>query len=286
MTARSSDAADSEIKASLTDLSSGRIGANFNVKQGPRDPKALHFHPHFELLYIIKGVRELEYNGKAYKAQAGDLIVFRPGDEHVEFMGTKTVSYFFLRFKSEELAGARIGFPEMLNAGPVLSLPRKSQFIEIFNRMLDEQSSGEEESRILLGAYLVEFVIKLRRAIRETIGGDAGGDNIEARIIGAMNLIQRNIGGELDLERVARRAFMSSSHFSHTFKERFGESPKSYQVRKRIEKAMELLKDSSMSAMEISSELGYNDPYFFYRQFRRKTGMTPTEFRKREQAKP
>jgi len=173
----------------------------------------------------------------------------------------------------------------MLNAGPVLSLPRKSQFIEIFNRMLDEQSSGEEESRILLGAYLVEFVIKLRRAIRETLGGDAGGDNIEARIIGAMNLIQRNIGGELDLERVARRAFMSSSHFSHTFKERFGESPKSYQVRKRIEKAMELLKESSMSAMEISSELGYNDPYFFYRQFRRKTGMTPTEFRKREQNK-
>ncbi len=266
-------------QASIQDLSSGRIGACFNAKQGPRDPKQLHSHPHFEMLYMIKGVREMEFNGAFFKAKAGDLAVFKPGDEHVEFAGTNSVSYFFLRFKPEELAGARIFLPEALNSSPVLTLPRKGQFIDIFNRMLDEQSSSSEDSRLLLNAYLVEFVVKLRRAIDETLGEASEGDSVEARILGAMDQIQRSIGGELDLERVARRAFMSSSHFSHTFKERFGESPKSYQVRKRMDLAKELLRDSSMSAMEIARELGYSDPYFFYRQFRRKTGMTPSEFR-------
>lgn len=271
-------------KSKMEDLSSGRIGAMFNIEQGARNPDALHFHPHFEMLYIIRGVRALEFNGRNYKARAGDMLVFRPGDEHVEFMGTKHVSYFYLRFKPEELAGARIGVPEMLNSSPVLTLPRKGQFIEIFNRMLEEQDKGDE-GRILLGAYLVEFLIKLKRAIRETLGAMAEGDGIESRILTAMEIIHRNLDGDLNLDQIARRTFMSSSHFSHTFKRRIGESPKKYQIRKRMEKAKELLAETRMSAAEIAEALGYNDPYFFYRQFKRKTGMTPSGFRSAPEGK-
>ncbi len=267
-------------KAEMQDLSSGRIGACFNVPQGACDPKNLHSHPHFELLYMIRGVREMEFNGRLFKARAGDLIVFKPGDEHVEFAGTACVSYFYLRFKPEELAGAKVSLPDALDASPVLALPGKGQFIDIFNRMLDEQASCSEDSRLLMNAYLLEFLVKLRRAMGETMGESYPGESVDSRILGAMEQIQRGIGGELDLERVAKRAFMSASHFSHAFKERFGESPKSYQVRKRVEMAKDMLRDSSMSAMEIAHELGYADPYFFYRQFKRKTGMTPSEFRK------
>jgi quercetin dioxygenase-like cupin family protein len=45
--------------------------------------RCLHFHAHYELLYITKGVRELWMNGREYRAEAGDLIVFRPGEPHL-----------------------------------------------------------------------------------------------------------------------------------------------------------------------------------------------------------
>jgi len=266
-------------KAEIQDLSEGRIGALFDVGQCPRNPAGLHSHPHYEMLYMIKGVRELELNGVHWKAKPGDLIVFKPGEEHVEYMGTSKVSYFFLRFKQEELAGSRLALPEALESATIVPLPSQGQFIDIFNRMLDEQSSSTPDSLTLMRAYLVEFVVKLRRAIAETAGEFGGGVPVEERILGAMERIERSAGGALDFERIARDAFMSPSHFSHSFKSRFGESPKSYQIGRRIKMAKELLRDSSMPAMEVARQLGYKDPYFFYRQFKRKTGMTPAEFR-------
>ncbi|OGV48324.1 MAG: hypothetical protein A2X49_13880 [Lentisphaerae bacterium GWF2_52_8] len=262
------------------DLSSGRIEAFVNMPQGVFDPAQRHYHPHFELLYIVRGVRALELNGQRYKAPAGTLLVFRPGDEHVEFAGTRKVSLFVLRFMPQELVGAKIAFPKLDADGPLLKLPHRQEFLDIFTRMLEENESSDPESKTLLGAYLIEFVVKLRRAIKEALGPECQDrDSIRSRIVAAADLMQQNLSQALSLNDVAQRAFMSSSHFSHSFKERLGESPKRYQIRKRMEKAKELLARTSIPASDIAKKLGYRSPYFFYRQFKRKTGITPSEYR-------
>ncbi len=264
----------------LVDLADGRIEAHFKVNQlAGRDRP--HLHPHFELLYIINGVRGVELDGARYEAGAGDLLVFRPGDPHVEFPGTPTVSYIVFRFRPDELAGPGLEFPRLDGLGPVFPLPRRGEFYQLFLRMLEEQERPGEDSQLLLGSYLVEFIVKLRRAVREAVRTRFGeeGDTIQYRINNAMDLMQRNLAEDIDLKKVAKRVFMSVSHFSHTFKEKVGESPKRYLIRERIEKAKELLTGTDRPATEIAEQLGYESPYFFYRQFKSKTGMTVKEFR-------
>jgi len=134
---------------------------------------------------------------------------------------------------------------------------------------------------LLLGSYLVEFVVKLRRAIREVVPPRSGSEvgTIQCRINSAMDLIQRNFENNLDLKKVAQRAFMSVSHFSHTFKDNVGESPKHYLIRARLDKAKELLAGTDRPATEIAETLGYKTPSFFYRQFKCAIGLTVNKYR-------
>jgi AraC-like DNA-binding protein len=267
----------------LIDFSDASVQMFLNVK-GPYEIRP-HAHPHFELIYILRGTRCLVIGGKTYRARRGDLMIFRPGDVHREYSGSKTISYFVIRFHPEELSSARLEFPQREQLGPVIPLPSRERFLEIFGRMIDEKERAREGRDLLLGAYLVEFVVLLRRAVDEVMGRRANGSvtpsSPEHRIRAAVETIQQNLSGDLNLAELAKRSFMSVSHFSHVFKEAVGESPKNYLIKERIEKAKKLLAETAEPAQDIAHRLGYENSYFFYRQFKQRTGLTTAEFRRR-----
>lgn len=267
-------------------LISERIQAHTFSVQAPRPAhpeRCLHCHPHYELLYITRGVREFYLGGRNHRAEAGDLMIFRPGEPHVEYAGSRSVSYFVFRFQPDDLMHSRLEFPMVKGNRPVLNLPHKQEFLSLFDRMMDEYAHPAEESPLLLGAYLVEFIVKLRRATRQTTRRKHG-DPTSERVHAAMSLLQQNVSQNVDLPRLARQTFMSVSHLSHSFKERVGESPRRFQIRERIRQARALLLETDKPATQIAEQLGYQSPYFFYRQFRAKTGMTTQEFRERFRA--
>jgi AraC-like DNA-binding protein len=242
-----------------------------------------HAHPHFELIYILRGCRGLVMNGKTYRAHGGDLMVFRPGEAHSEFSVSKILNYVVMRFRENKLSSASLEFPDTNRIGPIIRLPNRERFTNLFSKMAEEHQHPQSGSELLLGTYLVEFVVLIRRAVEEKLSEKSDSNILpRTRIRTAIESIQENLSRDLNLEKLARNSFMSVSHFSHLFKEEIGESPKSYQIKERIEKAKCLLAESDISAQEIASELGYESPYFFYRQFKQKTGMTTAEYRKRE----
>jgi AraC-like DNA-binding protein len=269
--------------ARLIDFSDASVQMFLNVR-GPYDITP-HAHPHFEIIYILRGTRCLVMGDKTYRARRGDLMIFRPGDVHREYSGSKTISYFVIRFHPEELSSARLEFPQRERLGPVIPLPSRERFLEIFGRMIEEKERSKEGGNLLLGAYLVEFVVLLRRAVDEVMGKRANGPHgpasPEHRIRAAVETIQQNLSGDLNLAELAKRSFMSVSHFSHVFKEAVGESPKSYLIKERIEKAKKLLAETDDPAQDIAQRLGYENSYFFYRQFKQRTGLTTAEFRRR-----
>ncbi len=269
--------------ASLKDYSEERVTA-ISCTQDPRPAhpeRHLHFHRHYELLYITKGARTLWVGGREYRAEAGDLIVFHPGEPHTEYAGTHSISYFVYRFRPEDLSNSHLEFPDARHC-PVLNLPRKPEFVALFNQMCAEFQRKDADAQLLLGAYMVEFVVKLRRAVRESAeAGKKPSRCVRDRINIAAALLHENVSGGMDLDKLAKRAFMSMSHFAHSFKACVGESPRRYQIQERLEQAKALLLETDKPATEIAQQLGYASPYFFYRQFRAKTGCTTAEFRAR-----
>ncbi len=91
--------------------------------------------------------------------------------------------------------------------------------------------------------------------------------------------MDRDYGSPLDIPSLARVALMSPAHFSRQFTATFGETPHRYLQRRRIERAMALLRDDDRSVTDVAMEVGYDSLGTFSRTFREITGRTPSDIR-------
>ncbi|SEH89802.1 MULTISPECIES: helix-turn-helix transcriptional regulator [unclassified Leifsonia] len=99
----------------------------------------------------------------------------------------------------------------------------------------------------------------------------------------ARDLIDRDYAKPLDVPTMASRAYMSPSHFSRQFRAAYGETPYSYLMTRRIERAMALLR-GGMSVTDACMAVGCTSLGSFSSKFSEVVGMTPTEYRAREHA--
>ena len=84
------------------------------------------------------------------------------------------------------------------------------------------------------------------------------------------------------VKQLARDASMSVPHFFRCFRKVTGSTPISFLRRERINQAKRRLTESADSMKQIAEQVGYSDQFYFSRDFKRLTGVSPSEFRKRE----
>lgn len=95
--------------------------------------------------------------------------------------------------------------------------------------------------------------------------------------------LDRNFQLDITLQHIADRFFLSRENVSRKFKQVTGENLSDYLTFLRIEKAKELLQNSDLRMSRIAELVGYEDEKYFSRVFKKATGQTPREFRKREE---
>jgi transcriptional regulator GlxA family with amidase domain len=94
--------------------------------------------------------------------------------------------------------------------------------------------------------------------------------------------MDREYAQPLDVEALARGAHMSAGHLSRRFREAYGESPYSYLMTRRIERAMALLRGGDLSVTEVCFEVGCSSLGTFSTRFTELVGMPPSVYRRRE----
>lgn len=95
----------------------------------------------------------------------------------------------------------------------------------------------------------------------------------------AFQYIAAHFQTELTLEKVASIVYLNPVYFSQLFKQRTGVGFKDYLTQLRLDRAMNLLRDSELKIGDISERVGYPDVRHFSQIFRKKTGLTPSEYR-------
>jgi len=95
----------------------------------------------------------------------------------------------------------------------------------------------------------------------------------------ARDAMDRAYAGPLDIPALARVASVSQAHFARTFRATFGETPHRYLQRRRVERAMFLLRESDRSVTDICFEVGFNSLGTFSRTFHEIVGATPMAYR-------
>ena len=95
----------------------------------------------------------------------------------------------------------------------------------------------------------------------------------------ARDLIDRDFGEPLDLDAMARAAGYSRFHFARAFAAAYGEPPRAYLTRRRIERAKTLLRSANLSVTEICLLVGFSSLGSFSVRFRELVGQSPSAYR-------
>ncbi|HMP76705.1 MAG TPA: AraC family transcriptional regulator [Kiritimatiellia bacterium] len=109
---------------------------------------------------------------------------------------------------------------------------------------------------------------------------------IDAKILRLAERISVNPGGAGRVSELAREAGLSRVQFTRRFKRVLGESPISFIVRHRVERAAHLVEHSPLKFADIAESLGYSDVFFFSRQFKRVKGFQPSRLRRGQSGAP
>ena len=110
--------------------------------------------------------------------------------------------------------------------------------------------------------------------------GDSNLFDSNRRMLRARDAMDRAYAQPLDVPALARIAHVSQAHFTRTFRATFGETPHRYLQRRRVERAMFLLRETDRSATDICFAVGFGSPGTFSRTFRDIVGRSPRTYRK------
>ena len=234
----------------------------------------------YQLLYIAAGKGEFYFKGSKEPTivTKGNMILFRPGEPQVYYYYAvdKTEVYWvhFTGWKVEEYL-ERYELPHDEN---VFYTGVSPDYPWIYNQMIRELQLQRVNHEDMISLYMHHIFITINRYIKE--GRETKNDTIND-IERAAHYFKDNYNKQISIEQYAEEHLMSVNWFIHSFKSVMKMSPMQYIISLRIAMAKGYLENSTKNIAEISNEVGYENALYFSRLFRKYTGMTPTEYRKK-----
>ena len=144
--------------------------------------------------------------------------------------------------------------------------------------MINELQMCKENYAEMLEMYLRQIFIMLQRYFI----GSAKTDNVRVveEIDKATSYFNEHYSEPINIDEYAEQNHVSVSWFIRNFKQCTGSTPMQYILAKRIYNAEVLLRDPHYNMTEISHIVGYENPLYFSRIFKKAKGLSPSEFRK------
>lgn len=235
-----------------------------------------------ELVHIMNGEVVLHLSGRCFEAHAGDTLLVPDGVPHRdEFPEASDFRVLHAMFKWADFA---LLFPAGCNA-VLTQLPQadKSRVRETALHMYEVFRQGGELARELSAGVLYNILIFLARAMkggRDKDTSSQGGSKQRAHHIAeAKTYISDHLDKPISLSGIARHLKLSDYYLSHLFSEETGFTLSSYVTRLRMERAAALLKNPGIRVSEVAYAVGYDNPNYFGKAFRRFYGCPPGAYR-------
>jgi len=245
-----------------------------------------HYHDFFQMM-LLRGSGSIMHDFRDYRVGGSTLIFLSPGQVHTirprRGFGGIIVSFtqsFFDHDSAPPSALFDLPFFFPIEASPLLPIPRIDHFRvgEVFDEMRQEFDAAETGSGEILRAWLHILFARVQRLV--ALDRPKPTATRQSRTVREFHLaVERGFRKSSGLSDYARELEVTANHLNDLIRAETGRSAGSIIRQRRLLDAKRLLSHSELGVAEIGYEVGFEDPSYFGRFFRRETGLTPAEFR-------
>lgn len=252
----------------------------------------LHVQECYELTYIASGKGTCFTRSKYYDVCQGDVFIVRTGDYHnIQSNNEDPLRFFYCGFDFDQADPRFSAFQplkEMLDNTESPLASDKFNLYTIFTNIFNEYTSRNVMRETVLEALLTEMCCALYRDFVETTKVNYAPaerrSSSDALFYNIVQYMEQNIIRIRQLKEVSDHFGYAYSYISHIFSQKLNKSLKEYYNDLKLSKAREFL-DHNLSVTEVSNMLGYTSIHSFSRFFRQQYGLSPSEYKQKNQKK-
>ncbi|KLE17194.1 AraC family transcriptional regulator [Clostridium sp. C8] len=246
------------------------------------------YHCHtdmIEISVILSGNVDYLINDKLYNVKKGQALIFNKGIYHQELLNKDTICHeLHIGLNNINLFNNKnsINF----NGDGILTFIKyKDEFLKCCEEIISEQSSHAHNSHFMLKALIMKLLIIISREINEdegkTVQSGLSFNSHENKVLvkNITDYFEKNFMNDISLNTISQNMYLSPVYISKIFKELMGDSPINYLINIRLSKAKELLEKENLAIKTVAKMVGYNDPYYFSKHFKKFYGVSPNKFR-------
>lgn len=268
-------------------LKSKRLADVFRfISFQPGETYGPHKHLRIEINHVKKGNCILHLDRESIGFREGETMIITSGVNHTFEAGTEGTTLMQLEFLPEIFTRFDPGAKDKLTGlTSVILFSEENRLIKIVNnirimqvvqRIVNELKQKGPYYHHLVVMYYAELLILIYRYMDEAYLPICTNESLKK----AISFIRLNYPSDITMTRVAEQAGIGERHLRNLFTHHLNLSPLDYLNQIRINKSIELLRNSEMSIKEISFQCGFKSPQYFSRVFKQQTGITPREVTK------
>lgn len=247
-----------------------------------------HRHDYYEIMFFEKGSGEHIIDFHSHKIASYSAHFVLPGQVHKLKRGKNSNGYallftedLLLKSNSDKSSLLNLPFYDLKFANNlILKKEDYGEISELIEKLIREENSKQELTDMICGAYLTLLLLLLNRICKANgpvVNGESSSGTL--LLISFKKLLEQNFSKNLKPGDYASQLNVSTGHLNDLIREAHGKTTGELIQERIVLESKRLLFHTDLSVNEISYQLGFDDPAYFARFFKKHLGNTPKEYR-------
>lgn len=257
-----------------------RVTIAGRFRQGPDYYQAARtLADEYVIIYTEDGKGWVGVPGEMGIAGPGDAVVLPPGVEHRYRTDGDlwALIWFHCRGSFPGRLGSWLASRQWIPPTPCGDLDLIRHFEAIIDELEGRPPHFDQGAAARAHLAIVGIV---RSFSLNGVGTNEPKGTAAARLDEICAYIRAHLNRDLSVGELQERFHISARHLARLFHQRFAQTPKEYILRLKLAEAKRLLYATDLTVAAVARRVGYHDPYYFSRVFKRKTGESPSAFRR------
>ena len=225
---------------------------------------------YYLFVLVNKGEASLFHRNGIMKFKAHDMLVMCPC-ERIHYVAETPWSIQWVGLYGQTVENYMKSL-RICGDDPILKIEKYYEMEEVLEELYQISNCQTEQMRFKQMELIYRFFSLLCKGEQRSKSCD-----IADR---AKKIIDYNFDRDITVKKVADTMHLDSAYLTRKFAQKYSVAPKEYLLKKRIELAKRLLTQTDATVTEISGSVGYDDPLYFSRIFKKKEGLSPLAYRK------